>query len=147
VSKLSAFFVLVAATGTKVLSSIMTDTPWKRRDARQRSKRSEEEVGRLPGGKKQVNSGRTPFSRRDAKLNEFLLEVRDTDNDTYKLSRKEFEQVVKDALMEPPGYLGGMRISLQGYPLIVMREKDYLAFKGRIDASGNNETEPDTELS
>jgi hypothetical protein len=119
-------------------------TPWKRRDARQRSKRSEEEVGRLPGGKKQVNSGRTPFSRRDAKLNEFLLEVRDTDNDTYKLSRKEFEKVVIDAAREPPGYLGGMRISLQGYPLIVMREKDYLAFKGRID--GNNETESDAEL-
>jgi len=119
------------------------DTPWKRRDARRRSKRSEEEVGRLPGGSKQVNSGRNWNSRRDAKLNEFLIEVRDTDNDTYKLSRKEFERVVKDALMEPPGYLGAMRISLQGYPLIVMREQDYLAFKSRLEAQRgrNNATE------
>jgi len=130
-----------------VEEGVLTDTPWKRRKARERSKRSEEEVGRLPGGSKQVNSGRHWNSRRDNKLNEFLIETRDTDNDSYPLSKKEFQQVVIDALREPPGYLGGMRISLQGYPLIVMREKDYLAFKGRIDAHGNIETEPDDSLS
>ena len=126
----------------------MTDTPWKRRDARRRSKRSEEEVGRLPGGSKQVNSGRHWNSRRDAKLNEFLLEVRDTDNDSYPLSKKEFEKVVIDALKEPPGYLGGMRISLQGYPIICIREKDYLAFKAQLEAQhGDNEVEQDDSLS
>lgn len=126
----------------------MTDTPWKRRDARRRSKRSEEEVGRLPGGHKQINSGRNWHSRRDAKLNEFLLEVRDTDNDTYILSRKEFQQIVIDAHKEPPGYLGAMRISLQGYPLIVMRERDYLAFKAQLEVQdGNAETEQNDVLS
>lgn len=115
------------------------DTPWKRRDARRRSKRSEEEVARLPGGSKQTNSGRTWRSRRDNRLNEFLIETRDTDNDSYSLSRKEFEQIVLDAAREPPGFLGGMRISLQGYPLIVMREKDYLRWKAVIDG-GDTET-------
>jgi len=70
-----------------------------------------------------------------------LIETRDTDNATYPLSKREMEDLTIDALRSTPSMLPGMRISIQGYALIVMREKDYLAFKAKMEAENGRDAE------
>lgn len=84
--------------------------PWKKATQMQKSIRQEERLARLPGGKKQVNSGRTWFSKRDNQLTRFLVEARYTDTNTYSITRTEFEDITKHAFGTPPGQLPAMQI-------------------------------------
>jgi hypothetical protein len=101
------------------------ETPWERAKAQQKSRAQEKALARRPGGSRQVNSGRHWFSKRDVRLNGFLVEARITDKDSYRIERKEFERIIKDALATPPGMLGAMVIEFQGLKLMVTKFQDH----------------------
>ena len=100
-------------------------TPWHKAKAQQRSRRQEQALANRPGGRKQVNSGRHWFSKRDVRLNGFLVEARTTDADSYRIDKREFEKIVKDALGTPPGMLGAMFIEFPGLKLMVTKFQDH----------------------
>lgn len=83
------------------------DTPWKKTD---KSQAQERRLASLPGGRRQVNSGRTWFSKRDVTLRGFLVEARTTQAKSYRLDRDEFICVARDAMQTPPGQLPAMQI-------------------------------------
>lgn len=99
------------------------DLPWSR--ARKRRSQSQEiRNGKLHGGSKQPNSGRIWRFKRDNKLWHFLIESRTNEKpgaDTYRISRKEFLQIEKEAFQTPPGLLPGMQVDIQELQLIVIR--------------------------
>lgn len=116
----------------------MTDdnTPWKRRSARQKADRQELRNASLPGGKKQVNSGRKWFSKRDNRLGGFLVETRGTESGRYCIERREWEDIVRDAHKTPPGLLPAMQIELGPHRLIIMELSTHLDREQRlIDAA------------
>lgn len=95
------------------------ETPWSR-VRKGRSQAQEERIGRLPGGSKQVNSGRMWRWKRDGILHEFLIEARTTNKGSYRIEREEFLDIRKQALQTPPGLLPGMQIEIQDLDLMVM---------------------------
>jgi hypothetical protein len=114
-------------------SSVLMDTPWKRRSARQKSDKQEARIAKLPGGRRQINSGRTTFaSKRDNKLGGFLIEARTTGSGRYCVTRREWEDLILDAQRTPPGMLPAMQIDLGPHQLIVMQLKDHLDREQRL---------------
>jgi hypothetical protein len=112
-------------------------TPWKQATSNKRSQRQEKRLSDLPGDKKQVNSGRHWHSKRDVRLNGFLVEARTTENKSYSLQRDEFDKITNDALSTPPGQLPALQIDferVQGetLSLMVVRLKDHLEREARI---------------
>ena len=94
------------------------DTPWSRA-RKTASERQERRIAQLPGGSRQVNSGRTLWqSKRDNKLMEFLVEARTTTHGSYSLSRDEFMQVKKEAHASPPGFMPAFQIDIQDLSVI-----------------------------
>jgi len=96
-----------------------------------RSQIQEETIAKMKGGGRQVNSGRFWRWKRDATLHEFLVEARTTerhDSDTYRISRKEFLAVKKEAFQTPPGLLPAMAVQIQDLHLMVM---ELSVFQGR----------------
>lgn len=115
--------------------SVVPPTPWEQAKANRRSRRQEERLARLPDAKKQINSGRTWFSKRDVRLGGFLVEARTTLKKSYSIVREEFEKLTREALGSPPGQLPGMQIDFEGestLSLFVMRLEDHLAREARI---------------
>lgn len=111
-------------------------TPWEKADAQRKARRQEDRMGKKPGAQKQVNSGRTWFSKRDVRWNGFLVETRYTDNKTYPIERDEFKRMTSDAIRTPPGQLPAMQIDF-GEPtstlsLFVMRLQDHEAREAYI---------------
>jgi hypothetical protein len=105
------------------------ETPWKQAKANLKSRRQESRLAKLPGGRAQVNSGRTWFSKRDVRLGGFLVEARTTAKGSYTISRDEFLHVQRDALGTPPGQLPAMQVDFEGevpLHLFVMRLSDHL---------------------
>jgi hypothetical protein len=100
-------------------------TPWEQAKAQQRSQRQEQSLAKRPGGRKQVNSGRHWFSKRDVRLNGFLVEARTTEADSYRISKSEFEKIIMDAIATPPGMLGAMQIDFPGLRLMVTKFQDH----------------------
>lgn len=94
------------------------ETPWQRAK-KTKSQKQEERLGKMPGGKKQINSGRFWRSKRDARLHNFLIEARTTEAGSYRVERAEFLSIRKEALQTPPGLLPGMQIDLGDLHLIV----------------------------
>jgi hypothetical protein len=107
-------------------------TPWNRRSARQKADRQERGIAQLPGGKKQVNSGRKWFSKRDNRLGGFLVEARTTESGRYCIERREWENIVRDAHKTPPGLLPAMMIDLGPHRLIVMELSTHLDREQRL---------------
>ena len=106
------------------------ETPWRKATDNQRSQRQEARLAGRPGGKKQLNSGRQWFAKRDVTLNGFLVEARTTRAASYTISSVEFKKLVRDAIGTPPGQLPAMQIDFdQGDPLhlFVMRLQDHEA--------------------
>jgi hypothetical protein len=116
----------------KIEGGTVTDTPWNRRSARQKADRQERSIAQLPGGKKQVNSGRKWFSKRDNRLGGFLVEARTTESGRYCIERKEWEDIVRDAHKSPPGLLPAMMIDLGPHRLIVMELSTHLDREQRL---------------
>lgn len=86
------------------------ETPWREGN---KSERQERRLAQLPGGRKQVNSGRRWFSKRDVTLREFLVEARTTDKKSYRIDRDEFLDIVRAAMRTPPGKLPAMQIDFE----------------------------------
>jgi hypothetical protein len=101
------------------------ETPW-RQVKNSKSRRQEERLAKVPGGRKQINSGRFWHSRRDAKIRDFLIEARGTDSESYSISQKEFEQIAKQAVITPPGMLPAIQIDFSRVKLWVMKLDDHL---------------------
>lgn len=95
------------------------ETPWQRA-RKSKSEQQEARIANMPGGSRQVNSGRLWRWKRDAKLYEFLIEARTTDAGSYSIEKREFVQIRKEALKTPPGLLPGMQIDIQDLHLIVI---------------------------
>lgn len=100
-------------------------TPWDEARSHQKSQRQERRIADLPDGKKQVNSGRQWHSKRDVRLGGFLVEARTTDAQSYRVEKKEFETITRQAVGTPPGCLPAMFIEIDGLRLVVTREQDF----------------------
>jgi hypothetical protein len=122
------------------------ETPWERA-RKTKSERQEERLGNLPGGNRQINSGRFWRSKRDATLFEFLIEARTTEKGSYTISYDEFRAIEKNALQTPPGCLPGMQIDLRSLRLIVVRFDDWYDERVELlrlkDAGENQHRETD----
>jgi hypothetical protein len=106
-------------------------TPWDR--ARKlRSTSQEQRLGNMEGGSQQPNSGRLWRWKRDGILHEFLIECRDTQSGSYRIEKKEFHDIRKQALGTPPGLLPGMQIDIQDLSLITVETKDFQAMCLRL---------------
>lgn len=108
------------------------DTPWDRAKAQQKSQKQEKRIGNLPGGRKQINSGRNWFSKRDVRLGGYLVEARITDAQSYTIKKKEFEQITSEAIQTPPGMLPAMMLEIAGLRLVVTREQDHMFMEQRV---------------
>ena len=95
------------------------ETPWLRAKGKTKSQRQEERLGKMEGGSKQVNSGRLWRWKRDARLHNFLIEARTTDAGSYRVERKEFLDIRRQARQTPPGLLPAMQIDLGDLHLMV----------------------------
>jgi hypothetical protein len=103
------------------------DTPWSRARGMKYTKQ-EDDLGKLPGGSKQVNSGRHWRWKRDGKLFQFLVECRTTDKESYRIEKKEFQDLRRQALKEPMGCHPGMQIDIQEVKLWVMDFNEWYTF-------------------
>jgi hypothetical protein len=75
----------------------------------------------LPGGSRQINSGRTSWqSKRDNKLYEFLVEARITSAATATISRDEFFEIKRQAHASPPGFMPAMQIDIRDLSVMVI---------------------------
>ena len=96
------------------------DTPWER-VRRTASDKQERRIGALPGGSRQINSGRTSWqSKRDNKLYEFLVEARTTTAASYSISGSEFVDLKRQAVATPPGFMPAMQIDIRDLSLIAV---------------------------
>lgn len=95
------------------------ETPWVRAK-KTKSQKQEERLGKMEGGQKQNNSGRFWRWKRDARLHNFLIEARTTDAGSYKIDKKEFQAIRREAMQTPPGLLPGMQIDMGDLYLIVI---------------------------
>ena len=111
------------------------DPPWKQARANQKSARQEKKLAAEKGGRQQVNSGRLWWSKRDVRLNGFLVEARTTESASYTISKVEFAKLTRDAFGTPPGQLPAMQLDFDGpepMRLFVMRLEDHQYFMERI---------------
>lgn len=95
------------------------ETPWARA-RKTKSQKQERRLAEMEGGAPQVNSGRLWRWKRDARLHNFLIEARTTDKDSYRIEKKEFLSMRKEALQTPPGLLPGMQIDIQELHLMAI---------------------------
>jgi hypothetical protein len=80
----------------------------------------------MPGGSKQVNSGRIWRWKRDGILHGFLIEARTTEKKSYRLDKAEFLAIRRQGLQTPPGLLPGMMVDLgDDLSLIVIQTVDF----------------------
>ncbi len=104
------------------------ERPWIRA-RKQRSQLQEEGIGRLEGGSKQINSGRTSWrSKRDNRLWDFLIEARTTETNSYRIERDDFKKLERESAQTPPGCLPGMQITIRDLELIAFRLNDFQDF-------------------
>jgi hypothetical protein len=95
------------------------ETPWTRA-RKTKNELQESRLGNMEGGKKQVNSGRFWRWKRDGILHSFLIEARTTKDGSYRIEKKEFLQIRRQAFQTPPGLLAGMQIDIQDLQLIAI---------------------------
>jgi hypothetical protein len=75
----------------------------------------------MPGGSRQINSGRTSWqSKRDNKLYEFLIEARTTSADSCSIKRDEFLEIKRQAHATPPGFMPAMQIDMRDLAIIAV---------------------------
>lgn len=106
-------------------------TPWQAA-RRLRSEDQEQRLGKMVGGRKQVNSGRLWRWKRDAILHDFLVEARTTEANSYRVEREEFLKIESDGRKTPEGLLPAMQIDIRGLELILLRLTDFQNQEMRI---------------
>lgn len=107
------------------------ETPWSRA-RKSRSERQEARLGSSEGGSRQINSGRTWRSKRDAKLYNFLVEARTTENASYRIEKSEWLDIRKQGYQTPPGLLPAMQLEIQDLDLFVMEHSAFEAMQVEI---------------
>jgi hypothetical protein len=111
------------------------ETPWDRA-AKTKSEKQEETISRMPGGSKQINSGRSVWtSKRDNILGlvfKFLVEARTTDKKSYRVNKQEFLDLRKQAFQTPPGLLPMMVVDIDGLVIAVVELKDMNEIQTRM---------------
>lgn len=94
-------------------------------------------MGKLEGGSVQVNSGRFWNFKRDGKIYDFLIEARTNEKEStgsYRIERKEWEAIRRDARQEPPGLKPAMQITIQDLDLMVVELLDFQDMLTRLVA-------------
>jgi hypothetical protein len=66
--------------------------------------------------------------------NGFLIEARTTASGSYSISKSEWEDLTRQALLHPPGHLPAMQIEFDTLRLWVMRQDDFDAFQAELSA-------------
>jgi hypothetical protein len=124
------------------------DTPWVRAK-KTKSELQEERLGAMPGGSKQINSGRTTHrSPRDNKLYEFLIEARTTGKDFYRIEGSEWIDLRAQSLRHPPGCRPAMQVDLErlNLNLLVMELRDFEGMKLELEGLRARVEELEEEL-
>jgi hypothetical protein len=109
----------------------VSETPW-RRSRKTRHQLQEERIGDSPEGQKGVNSGRFWRWKRDGRIGEFLIEARTTKDGSYRIERKEFLSITREAMQTPPGLLPMMQLEIQELRLTVLMTNDFDEIKARM---------------
>jgi hypothetical protein len=109
-------------------------TPWERARAGQRARRSETQGAKLQGGQRQPASGALRGRPGDIRDEDWLIEDKYTDADSFTITTKLIDKIMQEAL-QSHGRLAMLRITLPRYKLRVMREDDYLYLKARAEAA------------
>ena len=88
----------------------------------------------MPDTQLQPNSGRGRFRKRDARaFKNFLVERRHTEADSYRINKKEFQDIVKQGNRQPPGCKAAMSIDFNGELVLwVMTQRDYEEVEARL---------------
>lgn len=107
------------------------ETPWEKA-RKTRSQLQEERLGERPDGVKGVNSGRFWRWKRDGRLGEFLVECRETTDGSYRIEKKEFLSIEREAVQTPPGLIPMMQIDIQDLSLTTIRTSDFDEIKARM---------------
>lgn len=112
------------------------EPPWKRAAVGRRARHSEEQLAKLDGGRRQPASGSKWFAKGDVRANGFLIDDKFTDNESFSVTRTEWEKATVNALRTTPGLRPQFRIHIKGLPkLRLMTEDDYLFLVGEnVDA-------------
>lgn len=108
----------------------MAETPWDMAKKRQAYQRQETSLSE--GGKKQINSGRFWFSKRDVRNWGFLLEARTTTSKSFSIKAEELIKLIQDALFH--NSLPGMPIEFEEYnqKWILIRQTDFEAMQQEL---------------
>lgn len=110
----------------------MSSVPWKRAQASQRARRSEERGARDQGGQRQPGSGAFVGKKGDIRDADWLIEDKYTDAASYTIKLSTFDKILSEAL-QMHGRLAMMRITIRGRRFRLMREEDYLHMKAQLD--------------
>jgi len=101
------------------------ETPW-HRARHHKSEAQEKRLGNKPNSKRQPNSGRGRFAKRDGRLfGHYLVEARQTDAKSYTIKEDEFRDIEKQARLAPPGCRPAMALEIGKLRLIVTLESDW----------------------
>jgi len=87
------------------------EPPWEK-TLKPRHRRQEEKIEEL-GGERHPASGRIWRWKRDGHLFDFLIEARDTQADSYRISYQELQDITKEAYGSPPGFLPAMYLTIK----------------------------------
>lgn len=112
--------------------STVPDLPWRQAAVGRRANRSERELAKTDGGRRQPASGSKWYAKGDVRANGFLIDDKITDDESYRLSAKTINKAVAEALQTPPGLRPQLRITMKGAPKVrVLLEDDYLYLEAR----------------
>lgn len=90
-----------------------------------KDRRAEERLAKVSGGQRVSNSGRGRH-KGDVRHNGWLYDHKDTDNDSYSVTKSAFAKITRDAIATPPGVMPALVLNINGLRLVVMRESDHL---------------------
>jgi hypothetical protein len=111
-------------------------TPWERVSASRRSRRSEDQAARSDGGRRQPASGALRGQRGDVRTDEWLIEDKFTDAESFSIKLTMLKKTIHEALVTG-GRLPMWRIVIQGHRFRLLREEDYLWLKAQVDDNAN----------
>lgn len=119
------------------------ETPW-RRARKLRSQAQEENLNRIPGGQKGVNSGRFKRFPRDGRIYDFLIEARTNQKrgaKSARIDKEEWLDLKKQALQQPGGMKPAMQITIDEVELIVIELNDFTDMQARLIMLGERDDE------
>lgn len=100
-------------------------TPWDR-VTKPKYAQQERRTAKKDGARPQVNSGRTWSSLRDVKqsspVGHLLIDNKTTDAESYRITKGDFRELIRDANRTPPGCNPALQIDIQELRLMVVQE-------------------------